>query len=194
MQKIPRTKVLQLVQKAKQGDEPSFNDLIFLYRDKILAQCTYLTRNSADADDLYQEVVLKIFRKLSQFRGDSSFYTWLYRIIRNEFLMKVRGNSVLNSSVPLDVKDDAHLDKSWLSRRDGAQVSTPERLDLVRAIAKLPPSQRAAFISHDIYGFKHSEDSSISLGTSKSNLHRARVHLQRLLKPKFRPLSQHPQV
>ena len=132
----------------------------------------------ADAEDLLQEIFLLAYRKLPEFRGDSALGTWLYRLAMNRCLdhLKSRQTRTSGATSPLDEETMAG------PRRvpDGGI----HRLDLERAIAQLPEGARAAFVLHDVEGFQHNEIAAIlgiTEGTSKSQLHKARLKLRALL-------------
>ena len=131
----------------------------------------------ADAEDLLQEIFLLAYRKLPDFRGDSTVGTWLYRLAMNRCLdhLKSRQTRASAASSPLD--EEVMASKM-------ASDSGIRRLDLERAIARLPEGARAAFLLHDVEGFQHQEIASIlgiSEGTSKSQVHKARLRLRALL-------------
>ena len=132
----------------------------------------------ADAEDLLQEIFLLAYRKLPEFRGDSSVGTWLYRLAMNRCLdhLKSRQTRASSATSPLDEQTMP------VSKRAGD--GGIKRLDLERAIARLPEGARAAFLLHDVEGFQHQEIAGIlgiSEGTSKSQVHKARLRLRALL-------------
>ena len=132
----------------------------------------------ADAEDLLQEIFLLAYRKLPEFRGDSAVGTWLYRLAMNRCLdhLKNRQTKVRGATTTLD-------EETMPGPRVVADGGI-KRLDLERAIARLPDGARAAFVLHDVEGFQHHEIASIlgiSEGTSKSQVHKARLKLRALL-------------
>jgi RNA polymerase sigma-70 factor (ECF subfamily) len=132
----------------------------------------------ADAEDLLQEIFLLAYRKLPDFRGDSAVGTWLYRLAMNRCLdhLKSRQTRAHNATAPLD-------EQVMTGTKPGGDGGI-KRLDLERAIAKLPEGARAVFLLHDVEGFQHHEIASIlsiSEGTSKSQVHKARLRLRALL-------------
>jgi RNA polymerase sigma-70 factor (ECF subfamily) len=137
--------------------------------------------NPTDAEDLLQEVFLAAHRKLDTFRGDSALGTWLSRLATNLCLDYLRSRATRTSMVtdPLD-------DEPWIpdTGSRGLADRTVSRMDLERAIALLPPGCRAAFVLHDIEGLEHQEVArvlGIAEGTSKSQVHKARMRLRSLL-------------
>ena len=132
----------------------------------------------ADAEDLLQDIFLLAYRKLPDFRGDSAVGTWLYRLAMNRCLdhLKSRQTRASGATTPLD---EEVMQGPRRILDDGVK-----RLDLERAIARLPDGARAAFVLHDVEGFQHHEIAEIlgiSEGTSKSQLHKARLKLRALL-------------
>ena len=132
----------------------------------------------ADAEDLLQEIFLLAYRKLPDFRGDASVGTWLYRLAMNRCLdhLKSRQTRTMGVTTPLD--------ETMMGTNHNAGDGRVNRLDLERAIAQLPEGARAAFLLHDVEGFQHQEIATIlgiSEGTSKSQVHKARLRLRTLL-------------
>ncbi len=132
----------------------------------------------ADAEDLLQEIFLQAYRKLPDFRGDSSVGTWLYRLAMNRCLDHLKSRQTRTSAATTP------LDEQVMVGPRVVNESGIKRLDLERAIARLPEGARAAFLLHDVEGFQHQEIASIlgiSEGTSKSQVHKARLRLRALL-------------
>ena len=138
--------------------------------------------SAEDAEDLLQEVFLQAHRKLPGFRGESTLGTWLYRLTMNHCLDHLRGRHAKMSRATASLADE-----------NAAEPMAPEplvpsaisRMDLERAIEALPPGAKAAFLLHDVEGFEHQEVAAIlgiSEGTSKSQVHKARLKLRLLLK------------
>lgn len=132
----------------------------------------------ADAEDLLQDIFLLAYRKLPEFRGDSSVGTWLYRLAMNRCLDHLKSRQTRASGVTAPLDEEAMPGPRLVA--DGGV----KRLDLERAIARLPEGARAAFVLHDVEGFQHHEIATIlgiSEGTSKSQVHKARLKLRALL-------------
>jgi RNA polymerase sigma-70 factor (ECF subfamily) len=140
-----------------------------------------MTRNEADAEDLTQESFLSVFRKVGGFRGDSAFTTWLYRLVVNQVKMHFR----YQSSRPEEQTKDGNTEEQAMAFPHRAHsVQLTDRLVLEEAVQSLPPGYRKVFILHDLEGYKHNESGRLlghAAGTSKSQLHRARVRLRELL-------------
>ena len=132
----------------------------------------------ADAEDLLQEIFLLAYRKLPDFRGDSAVGTWLYRLAMNRCLDHLKSRQTRSSD------KTSQLDEQTMTDSRLVGDSGINRLDLERAIARLPDGARAAFLLHDVEGFQHHEIATIlgiSEGTSKSQVHKARLRLRALL-------------
>jgi len=142
--------------------------------------------NTAEAEDLTQEAFLQLFRKISTFRGESAFSTWLHRLAVNVVLMKLRKKSGKETSLEQVTEPD---EESGAPRRDfGAPdlklSGSLDRVNIQRAVDQLPPGYKAVFVLHDVQGYEHNEIAEImgcSIGNSKSQLHKARMRLRELL-------------
>ena len=169
------------VRLAAAGDLKAFEDIYRIYHRRVYSRCLRMTRNVSEAEDLTQEVFVQLFRKLKTFRGESSFSTWLHRITVNAVLMHFRKPVVKVEQTIYDADDQ----KEILSERQTTSTSSVlDRISLNQALAKLPPGYRAVFILHDIAGYEHSQIGELlgcSIGTSKSQLHKARLKLRALL-------------
>jgi RNA polymerase sigma-70 factor (ECF subfamily) len=132
--------------------------------------------DEAEAEDLLQEVFLLAFRKLPTFEGRAAVGTWLYRLAVNRCTDHLRSRASKNAQRTSSMEDAPPVSV--------AAPPTVSRLDLERAIAQLPDGCRAAFLLHDVEGFEHQEVARIlevSEGTSKSQVHKARMRLRRIL-------------
>ncbi len=173
-----------LIGRAQRGEEAAFAELFELHKRRVYAICLRVTRNAADAEDLTQEAFLKVFRGIASFRGDSSFTTWLHRLVVNEVLMHIRKKRVPQISLdePSSARGDAPAREH--GRADGRLSGCVDRLTLNRAIAELPPGYRTALILYDMEGYKHNEIAQMmnwSVGNSKSQLFKARRKLRQWL-------------
>jgi len=170
-----------LIERAQQGDPAAFGELYALYRRRVYLICLRIVKNEADADDLVQEVFLRLSRKLKFFRGESAFSTWFHRLVVNAALIELRNkNGRYNVSLDELVEvDDGELQREVTSIDHHLQLS-PERIAAGKAIEQLSPRCRLIFWMHDVEGFKHREIAKIlgcTVGNSKSQLHRARKKL-----------------
>jgi len=162
-----------------------------------------MTGNTAEAEDLTQEAFLQLFRKVSTFRGESAFSTWLHRLAVNVVLMHLRKKGL--QVVSLDEVDNSKDEpvKRDYGDDDRRLMGSVDRIGLQRAIADLPPGYRAVFVLHDVEGYEHNEIAEImdcSVGNSKSQLHKARMKLRdrlrrdRSLGPAAEPLPADEEV
>ncbi len=137
--------------------------------------------NAADAEDLLQEIFLAAHRKLESFRGESALGTWLYRLAVNLCLDYLRSRTGRAIQMTDALDDDALLADTGSFRLADRAVA---KLDLERALTHLPEGCRMAFVLHDIEGLEHREVAEvmgIAEGTSKSQVHKARLRLRVLL-------------
>lgn len=157
------------------ADVPAFEELYRQHSTRLFNLAWRMCGTRADAEDLLQEIFLLAYRKLPEFRGDSTVGTWLYRLAMNRCLDHLKSRQTRTSSATTP------LDEEVMTGTRPAGDGGLKRLDLERAIARLPEGARAAFILHDVEGFQHHEVASIlgiTEGTSKSQVHKARLKLR----------------
>jgi RNA polymerase sigma-70 factor (ECF subfamily) len=174
-------------EKMIRGELLPFEELFKLHHRKVYALCLRMTGNTAEAEDLSQEVFIQVFRKLGTFRGESAFSTWLHRLTVNHVLMYFRKCRRRREQLT----EDGELPERLIKGRN-VLTSFPilDRLALDEAIVKLAPGYRAVFVLHDVEGLQHFEIANIlgcSVGTSKSQLHKARMKMRSLLRQRKRP-------
>lgn len=170
------------VQLAAAGDVVAFEELYRRHHRRVYSLSFRLTHSASDAEDLTQNVFIQLFRKLKTFRGDSSFTTWLHRLTVNEALMHFRKNAVKRERTTDDGTTPTQIVRGT---QNHARMSVVDRIALHEAIRQLAPGYRAVLILHDVEGYEHEEIGKIlgcAVGTSKSQLHKARLKLRRLLK------------
>jgi RNA polymerase sigma-70 factor (ECF subfamily) len=175
-----------LVQRAKRGDIAAYDDLVRRYQERIYATVYHMTANHEDANDLAQETFIKGYQALKSFKGDSSFYTWVYRIAVNKtinFLKQRKNRTYLNlNDLDFNAEHDPDLvalisDKT--PRRDASLSELQEKLNA--AMLKLSPVHRLVVTLHDVQGLSHDEIGKImdcNIGTVRSRLFYARQQLQ----------------
>jgi RNA polymerase sigma-70 factor (ECF subfamily) len=176
----------EAIRRAQQGDAAAFERIYRLHSRRVYSLCLRMVSNTAEAEDLTQEAFLQLYRKISSFRGESAFSTWLHRLSVNVVLMKLRKKRMPETSLEEATEPD---EEGGGPRRDfGApdlQLSgSVDRVNLQRAVEQLPPGYRAIFVLHDVQGYEHNEIAGImgcSIGNSKSQLHKARMRLRELL-------------
>jgi RNA polymerase sigma-70 factor (ECF subfamily) len=172
---------LELAQRCRQGDAAAFEELYRAHAGRLYSLILRMVGAAQDADDLLQEVFLTAHRKLGSFRGESTLGTWLYRLAVNQCLDFLRGrqNRMARATDSLDEEGAPEP-----AVAGPAVPSAVTRLDLERAIASLPPGCRTAFVLHDVEGLEHREIAQmlgVSEGTSKSQVHKARMKLRAAL-------------
>jgi RNA polymerase sigma-70 factor (ECF subfamily) len=165
-----------LVRRSLDGDTAAFEQL---YRGHVRRVHGAILRlvgmDRGRAEELTQDAFVRAWQKLSSFRHESAFSTWLYRLGVNTALMDLRGK-----------REETGTDEQALELAAGGDVPfcAGERGDLERAVAALPPRARAVLVLHDIEGWKHEEiaaELGMAVGSSKAQLHRARGLLRRAL-------------
>jgi RNA polymerase sigma-70 factor, ECF subfamily len=169
------------------GKIPPFDELFRLHWRRVYAVCFRMTGNTADAEDLSQEVFVQVFRKLNTFRGESSFTTWLHRLTVNHVLMYFRKRRSRREQL---TEDGETPERAVQGRKVLENIPILDRLALIEAIVNLPPGYRTVFVLHDVQGLEHLEIAKIlncSVGTTKSQLHKARMKLRRFLQRRRRP-------
>lgn len=166
-----------------------FESLYVSYRPRVWSLCLRMTGNPDDAEDLTQETFVRLFQKLDTFRGDSAFCTWLRRIAINVVLLRFqkasrRHETSMEALAALDTTTGRPHQMEF-GGFDPSLMSAIDRITLQRAIDQLPPGFRAVLILHDIQGYEHVEISELmgcSIGTSKSQLHKARLKMREMLR------------
>jgi RNA polymerase sigma-70 factor, ECF subfamily len=176
----------RLVQRAQQGDEQAFADLFQMHKKRVYSVCLFMTKDIAEAEDLTQEAFMQVFRAIGGFRGNAAFSTWLHRVAVNTVLMKLRRRK---PSTAFSLDQPASPDSSAPCEpgmRDPALTGVIDRIALRRAIQELPEGCRTIFALHEVEGYEHQEIAELlhcSVGTSKSQLHRAKRKMRDLLFP-----------
>ena len=179
-----------LVRSAQSGEIRAFDRLVLKYRARVVELAMRYTRNSADAEDAAQEAFIRAYRGLQQFRCESAFYTWLYRIASNcaRNLLKARSRDLIHSTVELPDEQNAADPPARLQ-----DLETPEELTLTDEIRgmvsatleKLSEAHRAVITLREIDGLSYQEiasEMSIPVGTVRSRVFRARDIIDRQLR------------
>ncbi len=167
----------RLVRDAQNGDLLAFERL---YREnvrKVFGLCLRMSQDASLAEELTQEVFVKAWRKLSTFRGESAFSSWLYPMAVNVALSERRSRRRRDARI-VPVEEPERMEKTPGAPRPEAGF------DLERALATLPPGARSVFVLHDVEGRTHEEIAALlnlAAGTSKAQLHRARRLLREAL-------------
>lgn len=178
----------QLVRRAQEGDLRAFDELIQRYQERVYGTIYHMTSNHEDANDLTQETFVKAYKALSSFKGDSSFFTWVYRIAVNKTInfLKQRKNRNTNSFSLNDLDFNAEHDPDLVAlvsentpRRNNDLAELQEKLN--EAMQKLSEVHRLVVTLHDVQGLSHEEIGKImdcNPGTVRSRLFYARQQLQ----------------
>lgn len=172
---------LSLAARCREGAAGAFEELYRLHAPRLYGLARRLVGPN-EADDLLQEIFLTAHRKIGQYRGDSALSTWLFRLGTNTCLDHLRSRAARASRVHDALDGDVDS-----GNRAGPILGVINRLDLERAIDALPDGARTVFVLHDVEGLEHHDIArllGISDGTSKSQLHKARMRLRGILRPR----------
>jgi RNA polymerase sigma-70 factor (ECF subfamily) len=184
---------LSLVQRVQRGDRGAFDVLVLKYQHKVVKLVMRYVRNPAEAEDIAQDAFIKAYRALPQFRGDSAFYTWLYRIAINT----AKNAVVARDRNPVDFDlDMTNNDESYEMQGRLKDSETPEALvltDEIRttvnaAIANLPDDLRTAIVLRELEGLSYEEIAATMdcpVGTVRSRIFRAREAIDSRLREVF---------
>ena len=181
------SEVVQRVRRAQAGDLAAYDQLVHQFLERIYGLCYHMTSHHEDAHDLAQDTFVKAWQALKSFKGDSSFYTWIYRIAVNTCLnhLKLRRNRTPHLSLnDLDVQPENDPDLVALvsdktPRREANLAELQRRLN--EAILKLSEDHRSVVTLHDIQGLPHDQIAKIlgvNPGTVRSRLFYAHQQLQ----------------
>lgn len=179
-----------LIERVKRGDKKAFDALVLKYQSRIINLVSRFLRNPADAMDVSQEAFLKAYRALPNFRGESAFYTWLYRIAVNTAKNHLAVQARRPNEADLDVSEMEQIDTNGALR----EQATPERLLLkdeiqavvVKTIDELPDDLRMAITLRELEGLSYEEIATVMdcpIGTVRSRIFRAREAVDNQLKP-----------
>ena len=185
----PDMEDFELVQRAQREDVVAYDELIRRYQGRIYSTVYHMTSNHEDANDLVQETFIKAYRVLKSFKGDCSFYTWIYRIAVNKTLnfLKQRKNRIHMSLNDMDLNAECDPDLVSLMsektpQRDLNLAELQEKLN--EAMQRLSEQHRMVVTLYDIQGVSHEEISKMmgcNVGTVRSRLFYARQELQAYL-------------
>ena len=172
-----------VVARCRRGEVSAFEELYRRHSHRLYNLAYRMTGSATDADDLLQEIFLLAYRRLDTFRGESALGTWLHRLAVNCCLDHLRSKQGRQQKATGFLED--HEEAEPQAPNAWRPDTVLDRMELERAIAKLPPSYKAAFVLHDIEGHEHHEVGDmlgIAVGTSKSLVHKARMRLRTLLR------------
>ena len=177
----------ELTQLAAKGDMVAFEEVYQRHHRRVYSICLRMLQNAHEAEDLTQDVFIQLYRKIGSFRGDSAFTTWLHRMTVNQVLMHFRKRNVKYEKT---TEEGETPDQIVTGTSDPERMRVVDKIALENAIEQLPNGYKNVFVLHDVEGFEHEEVARIlgcSVGTSKSQLHKARLKLRKLLKKKANP-------
>ena len=176
----------EAIDKAKNGDAGGYEALYHLHKRQIYLLCLRSAGDVCDAEDLTQEVFLQVYRKISSFRGEAKFGSWLYRVALNFALMHARRRRPEHVSLTALRENLADSPPVNPRIRDWRGSLPVERIALGRAINNLPKKKRNVVLLHDVKGYTHREVAArlgVTAGTSKSQLYKAHLALRDMLRP-----------
>lgn len=176
-----------LAQSAAKGDMVAFEELYQRHHRRVYSICLRMLQNASEAEDLTQDVFIQLYRKIGSFRGDSAFTTWLHRMTVNQVLMHFRKRTVKFEKTTEEGETPVQIVNGTANP---FKMPIVDKIALESAIEQLPNGYKNVFVLHDVEGFEHEEVARIlgcSVGTSKSQLHKARLKLRKLLGKKANP-------
>ncbi len=184
---IAKISDFELTQAAAAGDMVAFEEVYQRHHRRVYSICLRMLQNAFEAEDLTQDVFIQLYRKIGSFRGDSAFTTWLHRLTVNQVLMHFRKRNVKFEKTT----DEGETPEQTVpGTHNPLKMPIVDKIALESAIDQLPNGYKNVFVLHDVEGFEHEEVANIlgcSVGTSKSQLHKARLKLRKLLKKKANP-------
>ena len=172
----------EVIRQAQLGDQAAFEEIYRKHRRRVYSVCARITHNPAEAEELTQETFLQLYRKIGSFRGDSTLWTWLYRVTLNiAFMSTRRMQPVSPIEHTLSDSGDSEQASPDLAREDELLTGSVNRVTLLAAIDRLAPGYRMVLWLHDVLGYEHGEIAEImgcTMGSSKSQLHKARLKMR----------------
>ncbi len=182
----------ELAQLAASGDVGSFEELYRRHHRRVYSICLRMLQNPTEAEDLTQDVFVQLFRKIGSFRGDSAFTTWLHRMTVNQVLMHFRKRNV---KLEKTTEEGETPEQIVMGTANPDRMPIVDKIALQDAVDQLPNGYKNVFLLHDVQGYEHEEVAKIlgcSVGTSKSQLHKARLKMRKLLMKKSNPRIYRP--
>jgi RNA polymerase sigma-70 factor (ECF subfamily) len=184
---VSSAKDFELTQAAAAGNMVAFEEVYQRHHRRVYSICLRMLQNATEAEDLTQDVFIQLYRKIGSFRGDSAFTTWLHRLTVNQVLMHFRKRNVKFEKTTEEGETPVQIVGGTENPR---KMPVVDKIAIENAIAQLPDGYRNVFVLHDVEGYEHEEVAKIlgcSVGTSKSQLHKARLKLRKLLQKKAPP-------
>ena len=177
----------KLIARAIKGDREALGVVVEANRKQVYALCLRMTRNVPDAEDLTQDAFVQVLSKLNTFRGNSALSTWIYRVAMNTTLMHFRKRQFQRASLGNQETGNPQEPVFEIPQTDRHLKDVVHRLSLIRALEGLPAGCRTMLLLHDVEGYAHCEIARIlrcAIGTSKSQLHKARQRMRLSLQGK----------
>lgn len=175
----------RLIAECLQGDTTAFGELMRRYQDRLYHSIYRMVENSEDAQDVVQEAFLSAYQSLDSFKGDSLFFTWLYRIAVNLAIsLKRKQRPTLRMDAGPEGQRIEPADPSDASRPGHALDRAEQEQRIHKALAQLSPEHRAVLVMKDMEDQKYEEMAAhlgVPIGTIRSRLHRARLELREVL-------------
>jgi RNA polymerase sigma-70 factor, ECF subfamily len=171
----------ELIERCRSGDDTAFAELVDRYKDLVYGLIYRMVHDRGLADDLAQDVFLKVHRGIPYFRGEARLSTWIFRIVQN---VCTQSRSSRRAEVSLDAATDGEGPPRQVGSVDGAFGAIEDRDRLDKALARLPPNYRMLVVAHYLRGVQYealAEALDLPLGTVKTHLYRAKRRLRELL-------------
>ncbi len=184
---VKAAKDFELTQAAASGNMTAFEEVYSRHHRRVYSICLRMLQNATEAEDLTQDVFIQLHRKIGSFRGDSAFTTWLHRLTVNQVLMHFRKRNVKFEKTTEEGETPVQIVPGTENQ---SKMPVVDKIAIEHAIEQLPNGYRNVFVLHDVEGYEHEEVARIlgcSVGTSKSQLHKARLKLRKLLQRKAPP-------
>ena len=169
-----------LVERCRKGEQNAFKELFDMYKDKVFSTAVRVLGNIQDSEDITQDIFIKLFKNINDYRGHSSLSTWIYKVAVNTCLDNLRKWKKYKKDKSLDIMDNVSS-LPYMGKQPGSV-----QVIIEKEIQKLPEGYRTVFVLHEVEGFKHEEISkimNIASGTSKSQLSMAKTTLRKNLIP-----------
>ena len=180
----------ELVKRAQKGDKNAFDALVTKYQYKVVNLVTRFVKDGDEAQDVAQEAFIKAYRGITKFRGDSAFYTWLYRIAINSAKNYIVSQSRKTPAYAVDVEDAEHMESATVMRDldtpEGSMLTQEIENTVYQAIKELPEDLKTAITLRELEGMSYEEIANVMecpIGTVRSRIFRAREAIDKHLKP-----------
>jgi len=184
---VSTAKDFELTQASAAGNMSAFEEIYNRHHRRVYSICLRMLQNATEAEDLTQDVFIQLHRKIGSFRGDSAFTTWLHRLTVNQVLMHFRKRNVKFEKTTEEGETPVQIVGGT---ENPGKMPVVDKIAIQSAIEQLPNGYKKVFVLHDVEGYEHEEVAFIlgcSVGTSKSQLHKARLKLRKLLQKKAPP-------